>query len=83
VKIKSNTELYRVVNEIADRLKEHDEREWVTRLHNALCISTVTGEILGHIKMELSALEEKRIARKLGLLEPINDALIYLASLTI
>lgn len=77
-KIHSNRELYEVVIEIAERLKAHGEMDWYTRLQNALSISTVTGEILGQIKLELSALEQKRIARELGLLDRINDALLYL-----
>jgi hypothetical protein len=80
-KIDTNQELYRVVREIAEKLKAHGEMDWHTRLQHALRISTVTGEILGQIKLELSALEKKRIARKLGLLDMINDALLYLVSL--
>jgi hypothetical protein len=76
--IDSNRDLYRVVHEIAEKLKADGEIEWCRRLQNALSICTVTGEILGQIKLELSDLEHKEVARRLGLLDMINDALLYL-----
>jgi hypothetical protein len=80
-KINSNQELYQAVRGIAEKLKAHGQMDWHARLQNALRVSTVTGEILGQIKLELSELEEKRIARKLGLLDMIKDALLYLVSI--
>jgi hypothetical protein len=78
VKLQSNKDLYDEVDRIATALVNAGETQRATDLRECLSISTVPGEILGTLRVNLQQLRREKAPTSLQLREPIDNALRYL-----
>jgi hypothetical protein len=78
VPITNNSELYAAVEALREKLRQAGEFERSVALDDALHISSVAGEVLGEIKLQLRELQYSSVAVQLNIDEQIDDALEYL-----
>ena len=76
--ISSNTELYVAVERLSKALQDAGQQQWGESLNEAMSISSVPGEILGEIRLQLRNLRETQIPDRLGLTPQLSEALAYL-----
>jgi len=76
--ISSNSELYDAVEKLGKALENARQQQWSESLNDALSISSVPGEILGEIRLQLRNLKETEIPDRLGLTPQLSEALGYL-----
>ncbi|HKY28589.1 MAG TPA: hypothetical protein VJM12_11685 [Pyrinomonadaceae bacterium] len=76
--ISSNNDLYTTVQALSNELKKAGEQRWSAALDDAMTISTVPGEILGEIRLQLQLLRATQIPTRLDMNSRIDEALSYL-----
>ena len=76
--ISSNTELYVAVERLSRALQDAGQQQWGESLNGAMSISSVPGEVLGEIRLQLRNLRETQIPDRLGLTPQLSEALAYL-----
>lgn len=76
--ISSNTEFYDAVERLSKTLQDAGQLRWSESLKDAMSISSVPGEILGEIRLQLQNLRETEIPDRLGLTPQLAEALAYL-----
>ena len=76
--ISNNSELYDAVEKLGKALQNAGQQQWSQSLNDALSISSVPGEILGEIRLQLRNLKETEISDHLGLTPQLSEALGYL-----
>ena len=76
--ISSNTELYVAVERLSKALQDAGQQQWGESLNDAMSISSVPGEVLGEIRLQLRNLRETQIPDRLGLTPQLSEALAYL-----
>jgi len=76
--IVDNSDLYSAIAALSQQLRSYGEEEWSSILDEALSISTLPGEILGEIRLQLLKLRASEVPMRLGLKWQIDDALSYL-----
>lgn len=76
--IQTNKQLYQNINEIIVVLKKTNRKDYVTRLEDALAISTVTSEILGTLRLVLVDLSKAEFISHLSIQNKIIESLDYL-----
>jgi hypothetical protein len=76
--ISNNCELYDAVEKLSKALQNAGQQQWSQSLNDALSISSVPGEILGEIRLQLRNLKETEISDHLGLTPQLSEALGYL-----
>jgi hypothetical protein len=74
----NNNDLYAAVKGISSELQQAGEAEWSLTLREALSISSVPGEILGEIRLQLQLLRASETALRLDLGWQIDEMLSYL-----
>ncbi len=76
--ISNNSELYDAVAGLSKALKDAGQQQWGESLNDAMSISSVPGEILGEIRLQLRNLQKSGIPDRLGLTPQLSEALAYL-----
>ena len=76
--IKNNEDLYTTIESLIIELRAAGEEAWSSALNDAMSISTVPGEILGEIKLQLKKLRASRVPDGLNLKSQIDEAISYL-----
>ncbi len=76
--INSNASLYNAVRAISEDLLNAGENEWSCALLDAMEISTVPGEVLGELRLQLEKLGRSDVSERLQLRGRIDEALRYL-----
>ena len=76
--INNNADLYDTVHSLRDKLREAGEEDWSLALDEALSISSVPGEILGELRLQLQRVRGGPVGNQLGLNGQIDEALSYL-----
>jgi hypothetical protein len=76
--ISNNSELYDAVEKLSKALQNAGQQQWSQSLNDALSISSVPGEILGEIRLQLRNRKETEISDHLGLTPQLSEALGYL-----
>ena len=76
--ISNNNELYSLIRNLANELQLRNEIKWSDALLQALSISTLPGEILGEIRLNLRRLKATDIMSRLQCERQVEDALQYL-----
>ena len=74
--ISSNTELYDAVEKLSKALQDAGQQQWCESLKDAMSISSVPGEILGEIRLQLRNLRKTEIPNRLGLTPQLFEALL-------
>ena len=74
----NNTELYDTVEKLSKALQDAGQQLWSESLRDAMSISSVPGEILGEIRLQLRNLRGTQIPDRLGLNPQLSEALAYL-----
>lgn len=65
--ILSNSDLYVTVKAISEELQQAGEEQWSVALSDALSVSTIPGEVLGEIRLQLQRLRSSQASVKLDL----------------
>lgn len=73
-----NADLYATVKSLSQELHQAGEEEWSRALRDAMSISTVPGEILGELRLQLQRLGRSDVSERLQLRGRIDEALRYL-----
>lgn len=76
--LSNNSELYDTVRSLIRQLTAAGEVKWSFALSDALSISSVPGEVLGEIRLQLQRLQASSIAAQLGLEQQVNGGIRYL-----
>ena len=76
--ISNNYELYESIGALSQKLRSVGEWKWSSLLDDALSISTLPGEVLGEIRLQLLNLRDSEIPSGLELNAQIDDCLSYL-----
>jgi len=76
--ISNNHELYESVGALSQQLRSCGEVKWSSLLDDALSVSTLPGEVLGEIRLQLLNLRHSEIPSGLELNAQIDDCLSYL-----
>ena len=76
--ISNNAELYDAVERLSKALQAAGQHERGESLSDAMSISSVPGEILGEIRLELQKLRKTEIPEHLGLTSQLSEAMAYL-----
>jgi len=77
--IRTNNDLYQAVNELIRTLDNTGEQELASGLHDALGISSLPGEILGEIRLQLRRLSESLCSR-IDIQAIVDDSVHYIDS---
>jgi hypothetical protein len=78
--IRSNQELYGIVTELAKQLGDIGEGRLATGLRDALTVSTLPGEVLGEVRMELQRAVASSAYYRLDIRSRVDDSLRYIDS---
>lgn len=78
--ITTNQELYGVVREIIEALKNAGEAELASDLHGALAISSLPGEVLGETRFQLERVKRSKVADRVDLRRAVDEAIRYVSS---
>jgi hypothetical protein len=76
--ISNNYELYESIGSLSQKLRSFGEERWSSLLDDALSISSLPGEILGEIRLQLFNLCDTEIPARLELKAQIDESLSYL-----
>ncbi len=76
--VSNNAHLYATIQALSNELRKAGEEEWSCQLTDAMSISTVTGEILGEIRLRLQKLEATQVPDVVGVKSQLMEALSYL-----
>ena len=71
----NSEELYIFIESLIVRLRDENQAGWATKLEKALHISTLPGEILGELRLNLVELQKTNIPNQLGVQNNIQSAI--------
>ncbi|WP_050726528.1 hypothetical protein [Vulgatibacter incomptus] len=75
--IVSNQELFALVRELADILRDEGAEELADVLSDALSISSLPGEILGEIRVALRRVREDALYKRIDVRRPVDGGIAY------
>lgn len=78
--ITTNQDLYGVVREIIDALKQAGEAELAGDLQGALSISSLPGEVLGETRLQLERVKKSRVSDRVDIRRAVDEAMRYIRS---
>jgi hypothetical protein len=76
--INSNADLYAFIESLSLELKKAGDQQSGEALTAALIVSSVAGEVLGEIRLQLRRLQKSPMVAQLSLQSRVDEALIYL-----
>lgn len=79
--MKSNLDMYKVIEEIIEKLEINHESQWSLKLKYAMYSDSTSGEILGKIRCALHELQTTDLPEKLKFEDDIRNSLSFIDSL--
>ncbi len=76
--MKSNADLFKFIDELVSDLREEEEIDRAKKIESAFYISTVPGEILGQLRIELNDLLRSEMSSVIRGRNRIVEAVQYL-----
>ena len=76
--ITTNQELYDVVGDLMNALRKAGEPNLSEGLHSALSISTLPGEVLGEIRLQLERVKGSRPYDQIHIRRAVDEAIRYI-----
>ena len=69
----NNQEFYAYIEALCQKLTLANEEKWSKALRDAMAISSLSGEVLGELRLTLKKLQETQIPLRLGIKDEIRD----------
>lgn len=74
-KFSNNSDLFQFISTLIDELREINELYWVSEFKNAMSVSSLSGEILGALRLNLLKFQKTDFPKKLRVNKDVREAI--------